>query len=68
MGPDRLAAANVLGVVAIDGALLREAHYGPEKFKLTGGSALPEDDPPDVTRFKPAAATRVQAHRWRYIG
>ena len=32
---------------------------------LTGGNALPEDDPPDVTRFKAAAAKRVQAHRWR---
>ena len=31
----------------------------------TGGNALPEDDPPDVTRFKAAAAKRVQAHRWR---
>jgi hypothetical protein len=32
---------------------------------LTGGNALPEDDPPDVTRFKAAAAKRVQAHRRR---
>jgi hypothetical protein len=31
----------------------------------TGGNALPKDDPPDVTRFKAAAAKRVQAHRWR---
>jgi hypothetical protein len=31
----------------------------------TGGNALPEDDPPDVTRFKAAAAKRVQAHRAR---
>jgi hypothetical protein len=29
------------------------------------GNALPKDDPPDVTRFKAAAAKRVQAHRWR---
>ena len=32
---------------------------------LTGGNALPKDDPPDVTRFKAAAAKRLQAHRWR---
>ena len=31
----------------------------------TGGNALPKDDPPDVTRFKAAAARRVQAHRAR---
>jgi hypothetical protein len=31
----------------------------------TGGNALPKDDPPDVTRFKAAAAKRVQAHRAR---
>ena len=30
-----------------------------------GGNALPKDDPANVTRFKAAAATRVQAHRWR---
>ena len=29
------------------------------------GNALPKDDPPDVTRFKSAAAKRVQAHRAR---
>jgi hypothetical protein len=32
---------------------------------LIGGNALPEDDPPNVTRCKSAAAKRVQAHRWR---
>jgi hypothetical protein len=31
----------------------------------TGGNALPKDDLLDVTRFKAAAAKRVQAHRWR---
>jgi hypothetical protein len=31
----------------------------------TGGNTLPKDDPPDVTRFKAAAAKRVQAHRRR---
>jgi hypothetical protein len=30
-----------------------------------GGNALPRDDEPDVTRFKSAAAKRVQAHRLR---
>jgi hypothetical protein len=30
-----------------------------------GGNALPKDDPRDVTRFRSAAAKRVQAHRWR---
>ncbi len=27
------------------------------------GNALPKREPPDVTRFKSAAAKRVQAHR-----
>ena len=31
----------------------------------TGGNALPRDDEPDVTRFKSAAAKRVQTHRAR---
>ena len=31
----------------------------------TGGNALPKDDPPDLTRFKSAAAQRLQAHRRR---
>jgi len=30
-----------------------------------GGYALPNRDPPDVTRFRSAAAKRVQAHRAR---
>ena len=30
-----------------------------------GGNALPKDDPPDVTRFRSAAAKRLQAHRAR---
>jgi hypothetical protein len=30
-----------------------------------GGNASPKDDPPDVTRFRSAAAKRVQAHRAR---
>jgi len=29
------------------------------------GNALPKDDPPDVTRFRSAAAKRLQAHRAR---
>ena len=31
----------------------------------TDGNALPNRDPPDVTRIKPTAAKRVQAHRAR---
>jgi len=31
----------------------------------SGGNALPKDDPPDVTRFRSAAAKRLQAHRAR---
>jgi len=31
----------------------------------TGGNALPKDDETDVTRFRSAAAKRVQAHRAR---
>ena len=30
-----------------------------------GGNALPKDDPANVTRFRSAAAKRVQAHRAR---
>jgi hypothetical protein len=34
MGSDEVVGSpKVFGVVAIDGALWREAHYGPEKFK-----------------------------------
>ena len=29
----------------------------------TDGNALPNRDPPDVTRFRSATAKRVQAHR-----
>jgi hypothetical protein len=29
------------------------------------GNALPNRDPPDVMRFKAAAAKRVQTYRWR---
>jgi hypothetical protein len=36
-----------------------------EGSATTDGNALPNRDPPDVTRFKPTAAKRVQAHRWR---
>ena len=32
---------------------------------VTGGNALPKDDPANVTRFRSAAARRVQAHRAR---
>jgi hypothetical protein len=36
-----------------------------EGSATTDGNALPNRDPPDVTRFKAAAAKRVQAHRRR---
>ena len=36
-----------------------------EGSATTDGNALPNRNPPDVTRFKAAAAKRVQAHRWR---
>ena len=36
-----------------------------EGSATTGGNALPNRDPPDVTRFRSAAAKRVQAHRAR---
>jgi hypothetical protein len=36
-----------------------------EGSATTDGNALPNRNPPDVTRFKPTAAKRVQAHRWR---
>jgi hypothetical protein len=31
----------------------------------TGGNALPEGNPANVTRFRSAAAKRLHAHRWR---
>ena len=36
-----------------------------EGSATTDPIALPNRDPPDVTRIKPTAAKRVQAHRWR---
>jgi hypothetical protein len=36
-----------------------------EGSATTDGNAVPNRDPPDVTRIKPTAAKRVQAHRWR---
>jgi hypothetical protein len=36
-----------------------------EGSATTDGNALPNRNPPDVTRFKAAAAKRVQAHRAR---
>jgi hypothetical protein len=36
-----------------------------EGSETTDGNALPKDDPADVTRFKAAAAKRVQVHRAR---
>jgi hypothetical protein len=36
-----------------------------ERSATTDGNAMPNRDPPDETRFKAAAAKRVQAHRAR---
>jgi hypothetical protein len=36
-----------------------------EESATTDGNALPNRDPPDVTRFRLATAKRVQAHRAR---
>jgi hypothetical protein len=36
-----------------------------EGSATTDGNALPNRDPPDVTRFRSATAKRVQAHRAR---
>jgi hypothetical protein len=36
-----------------------------EGSETTNGNASLNRDPHDVTRFKAAAAKRVQAHRWR---
>jgi len=36
-----------------------------EGSATTDAIALPNRDPSDVTRIKPTAAKRVQAHRWR---
>jgi hypothetical protein len=36
-----------------------------EGSAATDGNALRNRDPPDVTRIKPTAAKRVEAHRWR---
>jgi hypothetical protein len=36
-----------------------------EGSATTDGNAMPNRDPPDVTRIKPTAAKRVQAHRAR---
>jgi hypothetical protein len=36
-----------------------------ERSATTDGNALPNRNPPDVTRIKAAAAKRVQAHRAR---
>jgi hypothetical protein len=42
-------------------------HVAPSAARISepGGNALPKDDPLDVTRFKSAAAKRMQEHRWR---
>jgi len=55
--------------VPIDRKLLAEADYGRVDFKRgirnDRRQRVANRDPPDVTRFKAAAAKRVQAHRAR---
>jgi hypothetical protein len=60
---------NERAVVPIDRKLLAgrimDESTSNEGSATTDGNALPNRDPPDVTRIKPTAAKRVQAHRWR---
>jgi hypothetical protein len=57
-------------VVAIDWAAFGQGEPWARRLQMrdavtNGGNALPRDDKPDVTRFRSAAARRVQAHRAR---
>jgi hypothetical protein len=57
---------NERAVAPIDRKLLdMDESTSNERSATTDGNALPNRDPPDVTRFKAAAAKRVQAHRAR---
>jgi hypothetical protein len=59
----------VVRVVELSRNFLATADMGAstsnEGSATTDGNALPNRDPRDVTRIKPTAAKRVQAHRWR---
>jgi hypothetical protein len=66
MAPDEVFGSHgLVRIVEINRNFLAEADHGNDGSATTGGNALPNRDPPDVTRFKAAAAKRVQAHRWR---
>ena len=57
---------NERAVVPIDRKLSdMDKSTSNEGSATTDGNALPNRNPPDVTRFKAAAAKRVQAHRAR---
>ena len=56
--------------MAIDWAAFGQGEPWARRLQIrdagtTCGNALPKDDPPDVTRFRSAAAKRTQAHRSR---
>jgi hypothetical protein len=52
-------------IVEINRNFLAKADYGRVDFKRGIRNDRRQRDPPDVTRFKAAAAKRVQAHRAR---
>jgi hypothetical protein len=56
-------------IVEINQNFLAEADYGRVDFtrgiRNDDGNALPNRNPPDVTRFRSATAKRVRAHRAR---
>ena len=63
-GPTGVAAEKVAQTLA-RGANDAGLNATPRKRCVLFGNGLPNRDPPDVTRFKAAAAKRVQAHRAR---
>jgi hypothetical protein len=70
MAPDEVFGSHgPVRIVEINRNFLAEADYGRstsnEGSATTDGNALPNRDPPDVTRIKAATAKRVQAHRAR---
>jgi hypothetical protein len=71
-GQLKKAASHLLRLGDDDDPLLHDGHRdrpyaatSNEGSATTDGNALPNRDPPHVTRFKAAAAKRVQAHRLR---
>ena len=67
MGEEVFGSREVLRASAIDRKLggLTANRVQIRDAVTTGGNPLPRDDEPNVTRFKSAAAKRVQAHRAR---